>query len=52
MRTEKEIREQLQNLENKRVTKGPFREWENIAIKATKQTSEWVLENAKSPLTY
>jgi hypothetical protein len=52
MRTEKEIRKQLELIGKKRETKGPFTERENIARKAIKQALLWVLEEVNSPLTY
>jgi hypothetical protein len=52
MRTEQEIRKRLTELENKALNEGPFREWEYIAIKATKQALEWVLEDKEKLLNY
>jgi hypothetical protein len=52
MRTEQEIRKHLSDLESKALNNGPFREWENIAMKATKQALEWVVEDAEKLLTY
>jgi hypothetical protein len=48
MRKELEIRKQLKDLENKALINGPFREWEHVAMKATKQTLEWVLEEQRT----
>jgi hypothetical protein len=52
MRTEQEIRKHLKELESRALNNGPFREWENIAMKATKQTLEWVVEDTEKLLTY
>ena len=52
MREEQEIRNSLRELENEALNNGPYREWENIAIKATKQALEWVLEDTEKLLTY
>lgn len=52
MRTEQEIRKHLRELESEALNKGPFREWENIAMKATKQALEWVLEDTENLRTY
>ena len=52
MRSEKEIRERLEKLRKERLTEGPYIEKDNIAWHATKQALEWVLEKAKTPLTY
>lgn len=52
MRTEQEIRKRLKELENDALNKGPFREYENVAMKAAKQTLEWVLEDTEKLLTY
>lgn len=52
MKTEQEIRKRLKELENDALNKGPFREYENIAMKATKQALEWVLEDTEKLLTY
>jgi hypothetical protein len=52
MRTEKEVREQLEKLRRQRRDKGPFIESKNIAWHAAKQSLEWVLEEAESALTY
>jgi hypothetical protein len=47
MRTEHEIRKRLEDIENELLTNGPFREWETITRKATKQALEWVLEETE-----
>jgi hypothetical protein len=52
MRTEQEIRQRVRELENKALNNGPYREWENIAMKAAKQALEWVLEDTEKLLTY
>ena len=52
MRTETEIREQLEKLKKQRVVEGPFIERKNIAWHAAKQALEWVLKDTESPLTY
>jgi chromosome segregation ATPase len=52
MKTEEEIRKQLEHLEKERATEGPFTEQKNIARKATKQALQWVLEETDKPLTY
>ena len=52
MRTEKEIREQLEKLKRQRIDKGSLIERKNIAWHASKQALEWVLKEAESPLTY
>jgi hypothetical protein len=52
MRAEQEIKRRLRELDNKALNKGPFREWENIAIKAAKQALEWVLEDTEKMLTF
>jgi hypothetical protein len=52
MRTEEDIRKQLERLEKERETEGPFTEHKNIARKVAKQALEWVLEAANSLLTY
>jgi hypothetical protein len=44
MRTEREIRKRLSDLENEMLTDGPFTERKIIARKAAKQVLEWVLE--------
>ena len=50
MRTEHEIRNRLEDIENELLTNGPFREWETINRKATKQALEWVLEETETLL--
>lgn len=52
MRTEKEIRKQLELLEKESKDGGPFTEHENVARKATTQALEWILEETDSLLTY
>jgi len=52
MRTEQEIRNQLRELENKALNSGPYREQENIAMKAAKQALEWVLKETEKLLTF
>ena len=52
MRTEKEIREQLERLKKEIFTEGPYTELKSIALHATKQALEWVLEETETPLTY
>ena len=52
MRTEKEIIEQLEKIENKKINKGPFSERMNIAWHAVKQALKWVLEEEENPLTF
>lgn len=52
MRKEQVIREKLRQIENEGLNNGPFREWENIAMKAAKQALEWVLEDTEELLTY
>ncbi len=52
MRSEREIRERLDNLKKQRATDSPFIERKNIAWHAAKQALEWVLEEAESLLTY
>jgi uncharacterized protein YbcI len=52
MRKEQEIRNSLRKLENDALNNGPYREWENIAMKAAKQALEWVLEDTEKLLTY
>lgn len=52
MRPTQEIRERLIELEKEALNNGPFREWENIAMKAAKQALEWVLEDTEKLLTY
>jgi hypothetical protein len=47
MKTEHEIRKRLEDIENELLTNGPFREWETITRKATKQALEWVLEETE-----
>jgi hypothetical protein len=51
MRTEKAIRQRLIGLEKEAINNGPYREWENVAIKAAKQALEWVLEDTEKLLT-
>jgi hypothetical protein len=52
VRTEEDIRKQLERQEKERLNGGPFTERENIARKAAKQALEWVLEQTGNPLTY
>ena len=52
MRTEEEIRERLEKLRKERLTQGPYIEKDNIALHATKQALEWVLEETETLLTY
>jgi len=52
MRTKQEIRQRVRELKNEALNKGPYREWENIAMKAVKQALEWVLEDTEKLLTY
>jgi hypothetical protein len=52
MRPEQEIRKRLSELESEALNNGPFRERENIAMKAAKQALEWVLEDTDKLLTY
>ncbi len=52
MRTEKEIREQLEKLKKQGIVEGSFIEKKNIAWHAAKQALEWVLEEAENPLTF
>jgi hypothetical protein len=52
MRTEQEIRQRLTELEKEAINNGPYREWENVAMKAAKQALEWVLEDTEKLLTY
>ena len=52
MKTEGEIREELDKLKKQRVSDGPFVERKNVAWHAAKQALEWVLEEAESLLTY
>lgn len=52
MRMEKEIRERLEKLKKERLTQGPYLEKDDIAIHATKQALEWVLEETETLLTY
>lgn len=52
VRTEEEIRKQLERLGKERETEGPFTEQKNIARKAAKQALEWVLEGTNTLLTY
>lgn len=52
MRSEKEIRRQLELLEKERENEGPFTERENIARKAVKQALLWVLEEVETPFTW
>jgi len=52
MRTEKEIRERLEELKRQIVTEGPYIERKSIAWHAAKQALEWVLEEVDSLLTY
>jgi hypothetical protein len=52
MRTEKQIRERLEQLEKERLTEGPFVEQDNIALHAAKQALEWVLEETETLLTF
>jgi hypothetical protein len=47
MKTEHEIIKRLEDIENELLTNGPFREWETITRKATKQALEWVLEESE-----
>ena len=51
MRTEKEVRDQLEKLKKQRITEGPYTERKNIALHAAKQTLEWILEE-KELLTF
>jgi len=51
MRTEQEIKRQLEDLEKERETEEPFTERKNIARKATQQALQWVLEETDSLLT-
>ena len=52
MRTEKEIRKQLEKLKNQRINSGPHTELKNVSWHGTKQALEWVLEEKETPLTF
>jgi hypothetical protein len=52
MRTEKEIRERLEKLQKERLTQGPYVEKDDVALHATKQALEWVLEETETLLTF
>jgi hypothetical protein len=52
MRSEKEIRKQLELLKENKVTGGPYSELKTIAWNATKQALEWMLEETENLLTY
>ena len=52
MRSEKEIRKQLETLKQNKVTGGPYSELKTIAWNATKQALEWILEETEKLLTY
>ena len=52
MRLENEIRKLLEELKKQRETKGPYSELKNIALHASKQALEWVLEETETPLTF
>jgi hypothetical protein len=52
LKAEKEVRERLERLEKERLTQGPYIEKDDIALHATKQALEWVLEETETLLTY
>jgi hypothetical protein len=52
LKTEQEIKKQLETIEKVMLEKGPFREWENIAMKSTKQALEWVLEKSEKVISF
>lgn len=52
MKTETEIRSCLLELQNKSLKEGPYTEWERIALEASKQALEWVIERKEKPLTF
>jgi hypothetical protein len=52
MKTEKEVRKQLEKIKNQRLFDGPYSESKSIAWHGTKQALEWVLEETENPLTY
>jgi hypothetical protein len=42
----------VRELRKERLTQGPYIEKDNIALHATKQALEWVLEETETLLTY
>jgi len=52
MKTEKEVKKQLEKLKNERLFEGQYSELKSIAWHGTKQALEWVLEETENPLTY
>ncbi|MCK4498513.1 hypothetical protein KAU25_04885 [Candidatus Bathyarchaeota archaeon] len=52
MRTEKEVREQLERLRSQRKIESPYIESKQIAWHAAKQALEWILEEENHLLTY
>ena len=52
MRTEKEVREQLERLRSHRRTEGTYTDKKKIAWHAAKQALEWILEEENHLLTY
>ena len=51
MRTENEIRKQLEDLEKQKIN-GSYSELKGIALHGTIQALRWVLENTEVLLTY
>ena len=52
MRSEKEIRKQLEKLEKQRLNGGQYSELKGIALNGTIQALRWVLEKTEILLTY
>jgi hypothetical protein len=52
VKSENEIRKQLEKLKSQRLNSKPYTELKNIAWHGTIQALEWVLEEKETPLTF
>jgi hypothetical protein len=52
MRSEENIRKQIKQFKDNKITKGPYSEQKIIAWNATIQALEWVFEETENPLIY